>query len=264
MSRELDLAKLDGLLQTESFGRAVAYERSVGSTMEQAATAARSGATEGFVAIAEEQTAGRGRLGRSWISPPGENLYLTIVVRPTMAQLRQLAVVTPLAVCRAIEEETALLPRIKWPNDVLLAGKKVCGNLVDSEITADAVDYALIGAGINVNLDAAAHSEIREIATSLRTELGFDVERESLLAATLNYLEEFYLAVGRGDVVSVAWKQRLDTLGQHVRVEDAGGHVEEGVAVDADSDGSLIVRRDDGSHVRIEAGDVTLRDPSAT
>ena len=260
MSGQLDLDRLQSLLRTEFIGRDVCYRQSTGSTMELAAEEAKRTAGEGLVAIAEEQSAGRGRLGRSWVSPPGQNLYLTVLVRPTLSQLRYLAIVAPLAVCHAIEETTGLPPRIKWPNDVLLEGKKVCGVLLESELTGDAVQHALIGIGINVNLDVAAHEEIRDVATSLRAELGREVEREVVLAATLNHLETLYVALGRGDVVSVAWKQRLDTLGQPVRVQDAGGLIAEGVAVDADSDGALIIRRDDGSHVRIEAGDVTLRD----
>ena len=260
MSGQLDLDRLQSLLRTEFIGRDVCYRQSARSTMELAAQEAKRAAAEGLVAIAEEQSAGRGRLGRHWVSPPGQNLYLTVLVRPTLPQLRYLAVVAPLAVCHAIEETTGLLPRIKWPNDVLLEGKKVCGVLLESELTGDTVQHALIGIGINVNLDVAAHEEIRDIATSLSAELDREVEREAVLASTLNHLETLYLALGRGEVVSVAWKQRLDTLGQSVRVRDAGDTIAEGVAVDADSDGSLIIRRDDGSHVRIEAGDVTLRD----
>lgn len=260
MSGQLDLDRLQSLLRTEFIGRSVTYRQSVGSTMELAGQEAKSEAAEGFVTIAEEQSAGRGRLGRHWVSPPGQNLYVTLLVRPTLPQLRYLAVIAPLAVCHAIEETTGLLPRIKWPNDVLLKGKKVCGVLLESDLTGDTVQHALIGIGINVNLDVAAHGEIRDIATSLRAELGREVEREAVLASTLNHLETLYLALGRGEVVSIAWKQRLDTLGQPVRVQDTGGTIAEGVAVDADSDGSLIIRRDDGSHVRIEAGDVTLRD----
>lgn len=227
--------------------------------MEIARREAEAGAPEGAVAIAEEQTAGRGRMGRSWVSPPGVNLHLTVILRPTLDQLRFLAVIAPLAVCHAIEETTALLPRIKWPNDVLIDGRKVCGVLPESELADDEVLFALVGAGINVNLDATAYPEIREIATSLRAELGHEVSREEVLAATLNHLETLYQALRRGEVVSTGWKQRLDTLGKPVRVQATGG-VEEGVAVDADSDGALILRRDDRSHVRVEAGEVTLRE----
>ena len=262
VSDRLDLDRLQALLRTEYIGRTVFYEAVVDTTMELAKRQAEAGAPEGALAIAEQQTAGRGRMGRSWVSPPGVNLYFTLVLRPALEHLRYLSVIAPLAVCHAIEETTGLLPRIKWPNDVVVGDKKVCGMMTQSELAGDQVVFALTGIGINVNLDAAAHEEIRAIATSLRAELGREVEREVVLAATLNHFEQLYQALRRGEVVSMAWKHRLDTLGKHVRVSSAGGPMEQGVAVDADSDGSLILRRDDGSHVRVEAGEVTLREDS--
>ena len=260
MTDTLDLDKLQRLLGTDFVGRRVVYEAST-ATMDVARREAQAGAPEGAIALAEEQTAGQGRMGRSWVSPAGANIYVTLVLRPALEELRYISVIAPLAVCQAIEETTGLFPRVKWPNDVLINGKKVCGALTQSEIAQGAVLYALTGIGINVNMDVAAHEEIRDIATSLRAELGRDVAREEVLAAMLNHFESLYLALRRGDVVSMPWKQRLDTLGQHVRVSGPeGALLEQGVAVDADSDGSLILRRDDGSHVRIEAGEVTLRE----
>lgn len=260
MTESLDIDRVQSLLTTESVGRSIAYEASVSTTMDAAKQQALGGAADGAVVVAEEQTAGRGRLGRTWVSPPGVNLYFTIILRPELDHLRELAVIGPLAVCQAIEETTALLPRIKWPNDVVIDNRKVCGVLPTSEVEDTRVLYALVGIGINVNLDVTAHDEIAGIATSLRQELDREVSREEVLAATLNHFETLYRALRAGEVVSVAWKQRLDTLGRPVRVEMAGGVTEEGTAVDADSDGSLIVRRDDGSHVRLEAGEAFARE----
>ncbi len=260
VNQPLDLDRVNALLRTEFIGRTLWYHESVTSTMDVARDEARASASEGAVALAEEQTAGRGRMGRSWVSPAGVNLYFTVVLRPGLEHLRQLAVIAPLAVCHGIEETTGLQPRIKWPNDVLLDGKKVCGMLPESELDGDELLFALIGIGININLDVAAYPEISELATSIRAELGREMAREEILAATLNHLETLYQALRRGEVVSMGWKQRLDTLGQHVRVHTAGGEADAGVAVDADSDGALILRRDDGSHVRVEAGEVTLRE----
>jgi BirA family biotin operon repressor/biotin-[acetyl-CoA-carboxylase] ligase len=227
--------------------------------MRLAAEEAAAGAPEGTVVLAEEQTAGRGRMQRTWVSPPGVNLYFTIVLRPSLNQLRYLAVIAPLSVSLAIEETTGLFPRIKWPNDVLIEGKKVAGMLLESMITGEDVASATHGIGINCNLDAAAHEEIRDIATSLKTQLGRDVSREEVLAATLNHYESLYEALRRGEVISMDWKQRLDTLGKQVRIERAGGGFDAGTVVDADSDGSLILRRDDGAHIRIESGEVLGR-----
>ncbi len=262
MNEPLDLQRIQMLLQSEYVGRNVVYHESVTSTMEIASSTAAAGAPEGAIVLAEEQTAGRGRMGRSWVSPARVNLYVTIVMRPTLEQLRYLAVIAPLAVCHAIEETAGLLPRIKWPNDVVIGERKVCGILVQSELSGDEVQFAIAGIGINVNLDVSAHEEIAQIATSLRAELGREVDREEVLAAMLNHFESLYEALRRGEVVAMPWKHRLDTLGKHVRVSSATGLLEEGVAVDADSDGALILRRDDGSHVRVEAGEVTLRPSS--
>ncbi len=214
MSERLDLDRLQSLLRSGFIGRAVSYHESIPSTMDLARREAEAGMPEGAIAIAEEQTAGRGRMGRAWVSPAGVNLHFTVVLRPTLVQLRYLPVIAPLAVCQAIEETTALLPRIKWPNDVLIGGKKVCGVLPESELAGNEVLFALVGIGINVNLDVDAHPEIRDIATSLRAELGREMSREEVLAATLNRLEALYeSAQGGGEAISSGWKQRLDTLG---------------------------------------------------
>jgi len=260
VSTAFDRARFESLLRTEFVGRTFDYQASVTSTMAVARRLASSGAPEGAVALAEEQTAGRGRLGRSWVAPPNVNLYFTVVLRPTLDQLRYLAVIAPLAICQAIEATAGLQPRIKWPNDVILDGKKVCGVLIESEVADDKIDFALLGPGINVNMDVTQFPEIRDIATSVRAALGRQVSREELLASCLNHFEALYDAVRRGEVVSVGWKQRLDTLGKPVRVSTPGAAAIEGVVVDADSDGAIILRRDDGAHVRVESGEVTLRE----
>ncbi len=157
MSKTLDLDRLQTLLKTNFVGRSVTYQDSVDTTMAVAADEASAGAPEGAVVVAEEQTAGRGRMGRSWVSPPGDNLYFTLILRPTLEQLRYLAVIAPLAVSLAIEETTGLMPRIKWPNDVLIGDRKVCGVLVETNLTGDEVQNALIGIGINVNLNVMLH-----------------------------------------------------------------------------------------------------------
>lgn len=264
MTTPFDRPLFESLLRTRFVGRRLFYEHSVTSTMDVAREEAAAGAPEGSVALAEEQTAGRGRFGRAWVSPPGVNLYFTIALHPSVEELRYLAMIAPLAVCQAIEETAGagVEARIKWPNDVLLDGKKVCGILVESQLAGDDVAFALVGPGINVNLDVSEHAEIREIATSVRSTLGRDVSREELLASCLNHFEALYLAVRRGEVVSMGWTQRLDTLGKTVRVSTAGADAIEGVVVDADSDGAIIVRRDDGSHVRVESGEVSLRQPA--
>ncbi len=263
MASPLSLQQLRSHLRTQTMGRKVIYRSSLPSTMDLARHEADAGAAEGTVVAADAQTAGRGRLGRTWISPPGANVYVSVVLRPEAQHLRALSMVCPLAVCRAIEEVTGLPARIKWPNDVLIHGRKVSGTLIDAEFEDGGVRFAIAGVGINVNFDASRYEEIRDLATSLSTELGREVSREKVLAAFLNYLEELYLGLRLGQPVRGLWKARLDTLGQRVRVRSGvpgmEGEEHEGLAEDADESGALILRRADGSTVRIEAGDVTLK-----
>jgi BirA family biotin operon repressor/biotin-[acetyl-CoA-carboxylase] ligase len=259
VTEKFNLDTLRSHLGTQFVGHALSYKERVGSTFDLAREEAERGAPDGAVVLAEEQTSGRGRLGRSWVSPPGVNIYATVIFRPSLDELRYLSVITPLAVAEGIEQITGLYTRIKWPNDVLVNGKKVCGVLPLAELTDDDVAYALVGIGVNVNLDVGDYPEIADIATSLKAEAGREISREELLARILERLEDLYLAVRRDEVVSVEWKRRLHTLGQHVRIQAGGGEEIAGVAVDADSDGSLILRRDDGAHIRVEAGEVLLR-----
>jgi BirA family biotin operon repressor/biotin-[acetyl-CoA-carboxylase] ligase len=258
MERGLSLEAVRSQLRTSSLGRRLVYRCTVASTMDVARAEAEGGTPHGTCVLADEQTAGRGRLGRPWVSPPGSNIYVSVVLRPAAAHLRQLGIVCPLAVCEAVQEMTGLAARIKWPNDVLMAGGKVAGVLIEVEHRADQVDYAVAGIGVNVNFDPRAHEEIRDVASSLMRELGREVSREAVLAALLNHLEALYEAAVRGEAPYLAWKERLDTLGRSVRVRFAD-RMEEGVAIDADANGALVLRRDDGSTVHIEAGDVTLR-----
>lgn len=256
MTISFSVAAFQAHLSTGFLGQCLIYEPTVASTMDVAREEAQAGCPEGTVVLADEQTKGRGRLGRAWVSPPGDNLYLTVVLRPSAARLRGLSIVSALAVVEAIEEVSGLRAAVKWPNDVQLSGKKVAGILIESEVAGDEVRFALVGAGINVSLDVSQIDEIRHIATSLAAELGRPVSREELVAALLGRLERLYLAPE--DAYGL-WKADLETLGRRVRVQ-FGETVEEGVAEDAAADGSLILRRDDGSRVRIEAGDVTLKE----
>ena len=271
-------------LTTRFVGRRLEYRAVLGSTQDLARELARAGVPEGTVVLAGRQTAGRGRLGRSFISPRG-GLYLTVVLRPALDHLRPLPIVAALAVARGLEWEAGLKTALKWPNDVLVGGRKICGILLESELTGQTANYVLMGIGVNVNADMAAYLEIAAVATSAAAEAGREVSREALAAAVLNELEELYLAAEAGRQVSrealaVAvlnaleelylaaqagqrvqdeWRARLETLGRQVQVT-WGETVEEGLAEDVDGDGSLILRRPDGSRVAIAAGDVTLRE----
>ncbi len=251
-------ATILGKLNTSFLGRDVRYFPSVPSTMDAAKEAARRGCREGTIVIADEQTAGRGRRGRSWVTPVGSSIAVSIVLRPELSQLSALTMMASLAVVRSIEQVTRLHPAIKWPNDVLIDGKKLCGILIDSELKGDEVDWAVVGVGINVDFEPSHFPEISGIATSLSAELGRGVSRLDVLCSLLVELERLYLASREGRPFYREWRNRLETLGKHVRVT-SGDAVEEGTAEDADAEGNLLLRRTNGSLVTIIAGDVTLR-----
>lgn len=198
-------------------------------------------------------------MGRSWVSPAGKNIYVTILLRPTAERLRRLAMVSPLATALAIEETTGVSAQIKWPNDVLLSGLKVSGILIDAELAGDEPRYALDGIGINVNLDIDPDSEIAGIATSVKAELGRETPREPILAALLNHFEKLYVQEDT-EAIRAAWKSRLDTLGKEVRLS-FHGEVVEGLAEDVDAEGNLFLLRPDGTRQSFSAGEVSLRLP---
>jgi len=255
----LNLGEVEQRLRTRVIGRRLIYLTSTTSTQDVARREAEEGAVDGTAVIAEEQTAGRGRLGRAWVSPAGKNIYVTLVLRPELARLRALGMAAPLAVARAVEAVTGLAPQLKWPNDVLLSGRKVSGVLIDSELAGGAVVYALVGMGVNVNFEIPAGSEIAGIATSLKQEAGRSVSREELVAALFNEFERLYEGTSPA-AVRESWKARLETLGREVRATFRD-IVYEGTAEDVNADGSLVLRLADGSRVVMEAGEVTLRGP---
>jgi BirA family biotin operon repressor/biotin-[acetyl-CoA-carboxylase] ligase len=252
-----DAARYHDLLRTRELGRNLIFEPVAGSTMDLARDAADHGAVEGTVALADEQTAGRGRMGRSWVTPPAANLTFTVVLRPPAAVVRQLAMIAPLAIAAACEETGAQVA-IKWPNDVQCGGRKLAGILIETESGDDGAATVLPGIGLNVNFDPGVHDEIRDIATSLAVELGRPVEREPLLASLLLHFERLYDDAKSGGSPLNAWRARLVTLGQPVRATMPDGVVE-GVAEDVDESGALLVRTPDDRLVTVEAGDVTLR-----
>jgi BirA family biotin operon repressor/biotin-[acetyl-CoA-carboxylase] ligase len=245
---------LDGL-RTQFVGRRLLYHPVLPSTMEVAREEARRGTEEGTVVVAGEQTAGRGRLGRTWLSPRG-SLAVSIVLRPALSHLPGLVMVASLATVCAIEAVTGLSPRLKWPNDVLIGGKKICGILIESDLRGNAVDYAILGLGINVNLDPSALPPFSPAPTSLSAELGREVSRPELLQRLLEEVERLYLDLRAGEALHIPWGERLETLGREVTVMGVGIQ-EKGTAEGVAADGSLLLRRADGTLARIVAGEVT-------
>ncbi|MEW6141934.1 MAG: biotin--[acetyl-CoA-carboxylase] ligase [Chloroflexota bacterium] len=248
--------RISRLLKTQFLGRKLVYYPSLPSTMDTARELAHSGAAEGTTIIAGTQTAGRGRLGRNWLSPEGA-LAMSVILRPELNQLPQLIMVASLAVVKTIKESTALDARIKWPNDVLIRGKKVCGILTESEIKGHQASFAIVGIGLNINMNPVAHPDIAAIATSLSGELSRPVSYEETTAGLLNNLETYYLRVRSGQPVALEWRRNMETIGKAVRIRN-GNEVVEGIAEDVSADGALLLRLGDGGLVTIFAGDVTV------
>ncbi len=257
MEDSLSTASIASNLATRFVGQRVIYYPSLTSTMEVAKQEAQQGAVEGTVVVADEQTAGRGRMKRVWLSTEG-SVALSVILYPSLAYLPSLVLLAPLAVVHGVEVATGLRSQIKWPNDVLINGKKFCGILIETKVSGDTVDYAVIGIGVNVNLEPCDFPEIQPAATSLSSELGGRVSRLSVIQCLLVELERLYLALLAGGSIYEEWRDSLVTLGSRVRVR-WGETVYEGVAESVAEDGSLLLRHADGDLSRIVAGDVTLR-----
>jgi len=245
-------------LASKKVGGRIVYYPSVGSTMDAARVAAELGAHDGTAVTADEQTRGRGRLGRSWITPPDSSIALSVIVRPAMPDLPKVSLAGSLAVVRAIRRVTGVEASIKWPNDVLLGGRKVAGVLVESSVIGDALQSAVLGIGVNVNLETEAFPEISPTATSVHKHARGHVPRRELLAALLEELDDLYRSMTEGSFPIEEWRERLETIGREVRVRSAEA-MEEGVAEAVNSQGALLLRRDDGSLIEVLAGEVTLR-----
>lgn len=246
-------------LRTKVMGRHGYHHcRELSSTNDRAKALAAEGCPEGTLVVAEAQTAGRGRLGRSWHSPLGSGLYFSLVLRPKFApQLApRITLLGGVALCRAIRELTAVQAGIKWPNDVLVKQRKVGGILTEMEAEADAIHYLILGFGVNVNMESCDFPPLLK-ATSLMLETGMRQPRAQLLARILLEVETLWnrlLSNGFGPVAE-AWREMSVTLGRLVGVEKEEETVV-GRAQDIDEQGALLVT-DQGGHLhRITYGEV--------
>jgi BirA family transcriptional regulator, biotin operon repressor / biotin---[acetyl-CoA-carboxylase] ligase len=243
--------------------RRIEWRAEVDSTQRVARDLARAGAPAGTIVIAEAQTAGRGRLGRSWHSPSGVNLYLSAILRPPIAPalVPQLALVAGLAVAECVRAETGLAAAIKWPNDVLVQGRKVAGILTEMEAEMERVHHVVAGIGVNLNAARAAFpGELRARATSLRLAAGRPVDRAAFTGHLLAALEARYGSyLARGfSAMRDDWESYSCLTGRRVRVTAADGTTS-GEVLGIDTDGALRLRDREGRTRRILAGEVTLR-----
>jgi BirA family biotin operon repressor/biotin-[acetyl-CoA-carboxylase] ligase len=259
-------------LCTKTLGRSLHILEQTPSTNSAALTLAQDGAPDGTVVVAEAQTLGRGRLGRQWYSPPGKNLYCSIILRRSMSPdlvprwLSWVPLLSAVAVARTIQVISALRPSLKWPNDILLEHRKVGGLLCESSGTGTANAFVIVGIGLNVNMWRDAFPEdLRHLATSLAAEAGRPFDRAILLATLLSELELRYDAFfsGAGLDIKREYELRCASIGQRVRVDMANGECIEGQADSIGDDGSLQVtvapphgQSKRGAVVAIRAGDV--------
>ena len=226
------------------------------STNDVARDQARKGAKTGFLVAASKQTSGRGRLGRSWDSPAGRGLYVSLVLRPDMemADAGQLTILTSLAVSDAVETVAGVRPQIKWPNDIVLKGKKLAGVLIETEQKAGKLVFAVIGIGLNVRHETEDFSpEVRDLATSLYLATGRTYRRVDVLVALLEAFEKRLSQPFKK--AREAWAASSLTLGQRVTLTTARGK-KFGQALGLDESGALLVRNDSGQVEAITAGDM--------
>lgn len=250
-------------LQTRCLGRSIYHFMTIGSTNQEAKRLAAEGAPEGTIVIAEKQTCGRGRLSRPWFSPETGGIWFSLILRPEVppVEAAKFTFLGAVAVTYAIRAVTGLAVEIKWPNDIYFQGRKLAGILTELNAELDAINFIVMGIGINVNIDQTAFpADIRKTATSLRQEMSQPVSRHILLRNILQQFEVLYDCVkvdGFGSVWE-AWRDMNCTLGAEVSVSSPNQQFM-GRAVDIDNEGALIIERQDGTRERVVAGDVSVR-----
>ncbi len=243
-------------------GRTIHVFEQTTSTNDVVEKLARDGVKEGAVVFAEAQTKGRGRLGRKWASPTRKGLWFSVLLRPKMTpqETSQLTVASATALRRAIKSVTRLTADIKWPNDLLLDGKKVVGILTEMSAEVDRVRYLILGIGVDVNQEAGDFPpELRAVATSLKLAVGEKISRAELATAILQELDADYARIAAGEFAVVAdeWEAACITIGKNVTVQ-VGDRKFAGHAEALDDDGALLIRTEHGHLERVTGGDVTL------
>ena len=255
--------EIESKIETNWVGRNIIFHKETSSTNIDAKELAEKGEAAGTVVVADMQTAGRGRRGRGWVSPAGKDIYMTVVLRPQCRPEKAsvLTLVMALAVLKAVSEQIPQKCSIKWPNDIVVNGKKICGILTEMSAELDGIHYVVIGTGTNVNQEFLAE-EIQETATALRIECGHQINRATLVARTLYYLEKYYAIFEENwDFSGLVneYNQFLVNRDREVCVLDPKGAYE-GTARGINENGELLVeRKSDGELVQVYAGEVSVR-----
>lgn len=243
-------------------GREIFFFECISSTNTAAMELASNGAAEGTVIMADAQTTGKGRLGRTWLSPAGQNLYISIILKPLIAprDATMLTLMSAVACTSVIKNITSVPVSIKWPNDIMVSQRKLGGILTEIKADIDRILYAVVGIGININLEIdALPDNIRPIATSIKHETGSVQPRTPFVIEILKEMERWYnilLTAGKAPVIH-EWLKLSSTIGRTVKVT-AGNNIFKGLAESIDDDGMLMLRMTDNSLQRISAGDVTI------
>lgn len=243
-------------LGTKKIGRDIIYKETISSTMDEAVRLGLLGAGEGTVVCAETQTKGRGRLGREWVSPPEKGIYASLILRPALplSDVAQLTLVSGVALCEALRKVSGLETGLKWPNDILIGGKKTAGILTELNAEMDRVRFVVVGFGVNVNTLAG---QLPPVATSLKMQARKDFSRVAVFREILRSFE-YWLEVyaDRGfSVLAGRWKELSCTLGKKVRFADPAGDMT-GIAFDLAPDGSLLLRKESGEIFKRNSGEV--------
>ena len=247
-------------------GRVIHHVNETGSTMDDCRTLARKGAPEGTVVSANHQGSGRGRFQRSWVSQQGTNIQASILIRPKMSQLPYLNMMAALAASDTSKRLSNVKADIKWPNDIQVFGKKLCGILIESEISGSDVSFSIVGIGLNVNMNTSENAEISEIATSLKNISGRNVNRNFTIKTLLQRIDHYYYMLKKGQSLTKLWEDRLNTIGKNITLSFPGTHRAsvQGTAKSTNENGSLNVTLEDGSVFVASAGEVTLQTITAT
>jgi BirA family biotin operon repressor/biotin-[acetyl-CoA-carboxylase] ligase len=245
-------------LSTKIIGKAIYSHNNVDSTNDIGRKLAKEGIEEGAVVVADVQNAGKGRLNREWFSPKG-GLWLSIILRPDIkpSEATKVTLMAGVTVARTLRNIYNLDAKIKWPNDVLIEDKKVCGILTEVRSLENKINYVILGIGINANFDLTAlPKEIRDISTTLRYELGRDLALEDLFLALLMRFDKCYdmLRAGKSNKILSAWRELSNTLGRRVKITTLKETIE-GIALDVDDMGALIVKINDNKEQKFLTGD---------
>lgn len=247
-------------LETEEIGRSVYFFESVTSTQKVAKEYAMNGAKHGTLIVADEQTEGRGRMVRKWYSPKGTGIWASFILRPDIQiqHAPQLTLLSAVAVVQAIKKVTHITPEIKWPNDILISGRKVCGILTELQAEEDRIQSVILGIGINVNQDKNDFSaEIIKKATSLKIQLGKTVNRSSLIQSLCYYIEQLlhlYISEGFTPIKSL-WETYAVSIGKRISARTVKGTFD-GVALGINNEGVLLLKQDNGDIVEIISADI--------